>query len=472
MPGGVNIVYTRPELLFTPPGATMTAVSAHPFVRRPNRTLLGLALPVLLSLIAEPLTGLVDTAFIARLGEAPLAALGVATAALSSLFWILNFFTIGTQTEVSQADGAGQTHRAREVFSLGLLVGTGISLLLILLVAPLAGPISGLLGAEGAVLTDAITYFQIRLLGTPALVTTFVCFGALRGVQNMRLPSLVAIAVNAFNIALDYPFIFGWGFIPAMGVAGAAWASTLSQYIGAAWALTVTVRRFGFVWAVNWREVRDLFSVGGNLFVRTGLLTLFLLVSTRVANQIGVESGAAHQVLRQVFLFTALALDAFAVSTQSLVGYFVGASDIGQARRAATLSIWWSLGTGAALAGVMLLITDWVIAAMVPAGAVAVFIPAWWICALSQPITALAFSTDGVHMGTRDYALLRNGMIAATSTGLIGLALIPTEANGAFTWVWLVFLLWAAIRAAVGWARVYIPIGTSPLRPSPAGDAV
>ena len=57
--------------------------SDHPFLVRPHRTLLGLMLPVLLSLVAEPLTGLVDTAFIARLGAAPLAALGVGTMALS-----------------------------------------------------------------------------------------------------------------------------------------------------------------------------------------------------------------------------------------------------------------------------------------------------------------------------------------------------------------------------------------------------
>ena len=55
----------------------------HPFLVRPHHTLLGLMLPVLLSLVAEPLTGLVDTAYIARLGAAPLAALGVGTMALS-----------------------------------------------------------------------------------------------------------------------------------------------------------------------------------------------------------------------------------------------------------------------------------------------------------------------------------------------------------------------------------------------------
>ena len=101
---------------------TAAQVDEHPFVSRPNRTLLALAVPVFFSLIAEPLTGLVDTAFIARLGAAPLAALGVGTAALSSVFWIFNFLAIGTQTSVAQALGQKDEAQARSVTSLALLI--------------------------------------------------------------------------------------------------------------------------------------------------------------------------------------------------------------------------------------------------------------------------------------------------------------------------------------------------------------
>ena len=64
------------------------AAETHPFVARPHRTFAVLSAPVLASLIAEPLTGIVDTAFVARLGATPLAALGAATVLLSRLFWI------------------------------------------------------------------------------------------------------------------------------------------------------------------------------------------------------------------------------------------------------------------------------------------------------------------------------------------------------------------------------------------------
>ena len=68
------------------------------FIKKPYQTFFVLAFPVLFSLIAEPLTGMVDTAFIARLGAEELAALGVGTTALSSFFWVFGFLGIGAQT--------------------------------------------------------------------------------------------------------------------------------------------------------------------------------------------------------------------------------------------------------------------------------------------------------------------------------------------------------------------------------------
>ena len=75
-------------------------------------------------MVAEPFTGLADTAFVARLpGSAPVAALGIGTVAFSSIFWIFNFLGIGTQTEVAQAEGSGHRGHAVRIVSLALRPG-------------------------------------------------------------------------------------------------------------------------------------------------------------------------------------------------------------------------------------------------------------------------------------------------------------------------------------------------------------
>ncbi len=98
------------------------------FLRRPHRTVLYLSLPILLSLIAEPVTGLIDTGFVAQLGKVPLAALGVGIGTLSSLFWIFGFLGIATQTDVAQALGRHDRESAVKTVSLALVVGFLISL--------------------------------------------------------------------------------------------------------------------------------------------------------------------------------------------------------------------------------------------------------------------------------------------------------------------------------------------------------
>ena len=442
----------------------MASPSAHPFERTPHRTLIGLSLPVLLSLTAEPLTGLVDTAFVARLGAEALAALGVGTMVLSSIFWIFNFLGIGTQTEVGQALGRQTPERAAQMTGLALVLATGFGVLAIVLGWPLTSPMAVGMGASGAMLDGAVTYIRIRWFGAPAVLVTLVAFGALRGVQDMKTPLWIAVAVNALNILLDAILIFGYGPFPALGIAGAAWASVVSQWLGAGWALWAVYRRLGKPGALPLREMVKLLVVGGDLFVRTGFLTLFLILTTRAATRIGVEAGAAHQAIRQVWVFTALFLDAFAITAQSLVAYFMGAQDLKHARQVARVACQWSLGAGVALGVVMWIGKDAVAALLVPPEAWVVFGPAWLVAALVQPINALPFATDGIHWGTGDFRYLRNVVVLATIIGAIGIYLVDETAPQALTWVWIVTAVWIAVRALFGVLRIWPGIGNGPLR--------
>jgi len=438
----------------------------HPFLSQPHHTIIFLSFPILLSLIAEPVTGLIDTGFVAQLGKVSLAALGVSTGVLSSVFWIFGFLGIGTQTEVSQTYGKGQIKAAIKSVSLAMTIGVIVSIVLIVLLLPSASVVSGLLGAKGAVLEQATHYIQVRLIGAPAVIITIVGFGALRGIQDMKTPLWIALIINITNIVLDYPFIFGWQFIPAMGVGGAALASVISQWIGAGWMVWLINQKLGFTRDFNLSDGINLIKIGRDLFIRTGLLTLFMLIGTRVATQIGEEAGAAHQIIRQIWFFTALVLEAFATTAQSLIGYFYGAERLDYAKRVATITTLWSLGTGVILMLGMFATTQFVTNTFVPDDTVAVFLSAWIVASLSQPLNAIAFITDGIHWGTSDYSFLRNAMICATVVGLIGLLLIPIDHAEAFTYVWMVSVLWIGIRAFWGFLRVYPGIGNSPFRQS------
>lgn len=442
----------------------------HPFTLRPHRTLLALSFPALISMTAEPITALVDTAFVASLGSVALAALGVGTTALFSLFWIFNFLGISAQTEVAQADGKGNPEKAGAIASLALTLAAGFGLLLIALLLPSSNWLAELLGAAGAVRVEAVSYMQIRLFGAPAVLLMLVTFGVLRGLQDMRRPLWIAVGVNALNVLLDWLLIFGNGPFPAMGVAGSALASTISQWLGALAGVAIVAAKLGLSVSFTLQGAIRLLRVGGDLFVRTGLLIFFLAYTTRAATSIGADAGAAHQAIRQVFGFTSLALDAYASTVQSLVGYFMGRNAMDWVKRVVRVGTSWSIWTGIALGALMWLGRETVIVFLVPETAVRVFLPAWAAFAISLPISSLAFLTDGVHWGTGDYRFLRNAMIAASLAGFVGVWLVDLDGERALFWIWVVVGVLVTVRAAFGLLRIWPGIGNSVFRESGASQ--
>ncbi len=442
----------------------MTENKQHPFEIKPNRTLLTLAIPVLFSMIAEPLTGLVDTAFVAKLGSEAAASLGVGTIVFSSVFWVFGFLGIGTQTEVSHAIGEDDLARASSFGWMAVGISAALGLALLLFVFPFLGNIVELMGGEGSVRTLAVDYMRYRLLGAPAVLVVLACFGSLRGYQDMQSPLWIALGMNAVNVVLDWCLVFGKGPFPVMGVGGAALASSISQWIGAAWAVLAVYRHYGFNSGFRLVDVRRLFVIGGDMFVRSGSVCVFLLLCTRFATQVGAESGAAHQAIRQFFVFVTLLLDTFAVSGQSLVGYFIGRADRITARKVAALVCKWSFVTGILLTIAMYLGKQPVSWLLVPDEAAAVFSPAWLAVTFLQPINALSFATDGIHMGTGDYRYLRNVMLIAVLTSTILLFVVDWfSPDHMLFWIWVVAGVWTTVRALLGMIRIWPGIGDGPL---------
>jgi MATE family multidrug resistance protein len=264
------------------------------------------------------------------------------------------------------------------------------------------------------------------------------------------------------NAALDPLLIFGAGPLPALGVSGAAIATTVSQWLAAIWVMIVVRRRFGSL-PLSLANARGLLIVGRDMVIRTGLLVSFQLLATRKAALIGVSAVAAHQVVRQIWMFSAFTLDAYAHVAQSLVSYFLASARVVVARRVARVSMQWSFATGAALGLLMWLATP-AFAAALPLSAQGIGIGAWRIAALSQLLSSASFATDGIHWGTGDYRYLRNAMMLCTTVGVA--ALFTLEACGLMTLdaVWLVTAGWVGLRGVLGMLRVWPGIGAAPLR--------
>lgn len=340
------------------------------------------------------------------------------------------------------------------------MLGVLVALLLVLV----AGPAVGALGVSGNAKAEAVTYVMIRALAVPAVLLVRAAHGSYRGFQDTRTPFLVTLGVNGINLVLDPLLIFG----ADMGVAGAAWATVAAQWTGVAVFVLLArhgAARYGLEGArpvVS--EVWAFLRIGRDLAIRTGSLLVALTAATAVAARVSEDAVAAHQILIQLFVFLALAMDALAIAAQAMVGRLLGSGDGADAREVSDRLLALGLGVGLVFAAVL-----WSIAAVIGSwftgdGAVlAHFDSAYWLLIMIQPVGAFVFVWDGVFIGAGDFAFLAAAMASSSLVACGVLAIVlPMDWGLAGVW-WGITVLLLARLITLAWRRV----GTSsPLYPA------
>lgn len=436
-----------------------------------DRAILGLAIPALGSLAIDPLISLVDTAFVGRLGPAPLGALAIDGAIFSLAFVVFNFLAYGTTPRVGHALGRGRKDEAGRIVvqALGLAVGAGALVTFGLLA--FAEPLLRLMGAEGELWAPALSYLRIRALAGPAVLLATAAHGAFRGYQDTRTPLWVALLVNAINLVLDPLLIFGLG----MGIAGAAWATVIAQWTGALvflWLLLGARREAMGIPLVlpRAREMLPFLRIGGHMLLRTGALLGTMALSTATAARVGVIEVAAHQIALQFWALLALVLDTLAIAAQALIAHELGRGARGVARALGDRLLAWGLGVGVAVglllaAGHLLLPT---LFTNDPA-TVAAAQRALLYVALLQPLNGLVFVWDGVYIGAEAFRYLARAMLASALGGVLVLGLTPPLGLG-LGGVWAGIGTLMALRAltsALPWRRILGPAAEAkPISPA------
>jgi putative MATE family efflux protein len=415
---------------------TVARPGAHPADRQIAR----LAGPALLALAAEPAFLLADTAIVARLGTAELAALGVAGSLLTTAVSLSVFLAYGTTAAVARSFGAGDRAAAMQQSVDGCWLALLVGAATLVVAWPLAPWLVGLFGPSPEVVAPAVTYLRISLLGLPAMLLVLASTGVLRGMLDTRTPMVVAITGAVVNVVLNVVLVLGVG----LGIGGSALGTVLAQ-TGMAAALLRPIlpaaRDAGVSLRPDLAGVRRSLGAGVPLLVRTATLRAVLLVATAVAAGMGTVALAAHQVVFSVWIFLALSLDAIAIAAQALVGRALGAADAAAARSASARMVEWGvvagilLGVGVAVSAPVLL------AVLVPDDAVAAAaLGALLVAAALQPVAAVAFVLDGVLIGAGDGRFLAVASVLTAGVFLVAAAAVSRSGAG-------LVALWVAIGA-------------------------
>lgn len=294
--------------------------SALPWIERPGRELLRLAWPITISMISFSTMTLASTAFVAQIGSAELAGVGLAGVVGFALVCFGIGLLRGAKTLVSQAVGAGRTDRIPEL--LGAALGIALLLgLLALAAGQLVAPLLATLSASPRAGGFASQYLAIRSLGAPLILLYAALREASYGQGDTRAPMRASLAGNAVNIALDAVLILGldWG---VRGAAVATIFGNVTELSVLAWPMRARLR--GLRWRAS--AVRAVWAQG----VPNGLQFImevgsFLILTVLVA-RMGAVDGAAHQLVLHLVNVSFLPAHALAEASAVLVGQAVGAN--------------------------------------------------------------------------------------------------------------------------------------------------
>lgn len=371
-------------------------------MRAIDRRILALAVPALGALVAEPLFLATDTAMVGHLGVDELASLGIASTVLQTVIGLLVFLAYATTPAVARMLGTGDRAGAVRAGFDGIWLALALGVVLAAAGSVLAQPLAAAFGATAPVTALATLYLAISSLGIPAMLAVIAATGLFRGLQDTRTPLVIAVAGFSANVVLNALLIYGAGW----GVAGSAAGTVLAQWGMAAACLVIAARHARSAGAgirPRLPGVATAARAGGWMLLRTVTLRVALVATIVAATGLGTVTLASTQVIFQLTFLFALALDAFAIAAQAMIGFDLGAGTPGEVRATVRRLIVWGVGSGLAFGVVLAVAAPWLgfvfssdaaVTSAVPAGA--------WVVAATQPLAALVFVLDGVLIGAGD----------------------------------------------------------------------
>jgi MATE family multidrug resistance protein len=288
------------------------------------KAVMRLAWPVMVSRLSTMVMLTADTLFLAKLGTAPLAAMGVALPASFVPIAAATGAVGGLRTLVASSVGARDDARVKLLGWQAIWIGLGLGTLAAIL-GLFARPIFDVIGGGTNAANLAADYFRVRMFGGPVELLFIALGGWFQGKGETRTPMLAALVANALNIPLDAMFIFGFGPIPAMGVAGAAWGSVFALTVGLGLLLWRARALFEEPRGPDPATLRAVLSIGGPMSLQEGLDVLSWSLFTMALARLGDSAMAAHVIVIRIASLSFLPGRAIGDATSVLVGQHIGA---------------------------------------------------------------------------------------------------------------------------------------------------
>ena len=413
-----------------------------------------LAIPALISGIAEPILSITDTAIVGNIeynSTEALGAVGIVGAFLSMLVWVFGQKRSVIASIVSQAIGAKNIDEIKSLPSQAIFIILLFSLLIIGITYPFAENLFGLYNASDLVLEYSVDYYRIRVIGIPFTLITIGIFGIFRGLQNTVIPMKIAVIGTLVNVFLDVVFVYGVdGWVNPMHINGAAYASVIAQLVMACLAVFLLYNKtqitLKFSLPFN-KKIKGFLLMFSNLIIRTIALNIALYFGSSFAAKYGNEFIAAYTIAINLWFLGAFVIDGYSSAGTILSGKLFGEKSY---KLLVDLAV--KLTIIGFILGLVMLIIGWVFydyLGLIFTQEKIVLLElsnVLWMVLIMQPLCAIAFIYDGIFKGLGWMKELRNVLLFSTFMVFLPTLLLADSYGYELKGIFFAFTLWIIAR--------------------------
>ena len=427
--------------------------------------ILSLSIPIFFANLAIPLVGIVDTTLMGNMSnQGYLTATSIASSFFSLVFWSFGFLRMGTVGLVSQSFGRNDYKSILNIVFRNLLFVISISILLILFQKQLLNLCLIFFDLSLDTEKKFNDYFNIRIYSSFFELTIYIVVGLFIGLQKTKISSVAIVLLSILNILFSSILVLkfnlnikgvAYGTLLATGITSFLFLFYIFYYLRKYVSLNFNIKEI-----VNTSKLKNLLEINLNIFLRTLLLSFSFFWFTYLGGRIGEEFIAANTILLNLIFLSAFILDAYAFSTEGIVGYSIGKKNKILFTNIVKNSFILSSLTGILISLFYLFFKNSFIDFMTDIENVRdiSYQYSFWLVLLPF-VSSFCYQLDGIFIGASQTKELRNAMFISVVIHLISSFMLVEGFGNQGLWISLtIFLILRALTLVIYFNRIYLKI--------------
>jgi putative MATE family efflux protein len=412
-----------------------------------GRAVILLAVPMVLEMALESVFAVVDVFWVSKLGAAAVATVGLTESILALIYALAIGLAMAATAMVARRIGERDRERAAQTAVQAIALGVLMAVPLGIAGALLAPRLLGLMGAAPDVVASGSRFAAVMLGGNIVIVLLFLINAIFRGAGDAAIAMRVLWLANAINLVLDPCLIFGLGPFPALGVTGAAVATTTGRGIAVCVQLATLARGTGRLairrahLRLDPRTMLALLRLSGSAMLQSLIGTASWIGLVRILSGFGSAALAGYTIAIRIVIFALLPSWGMSNAAATLVGQNLGAKKPDRAQRSVFLAGVYNM----AFLGVV--------------GLVFFLFPGSFVGVFTADSAIAPVATEGLRIIAAGFLFYAWGMVLVQSFNGAGDTWTPTVINFFVFWLWeipLAYLL--AVRLGLGPRGVFFAI--------------